>query len=61
MYKKFNPKKYGMMVYPFCYGYGRIRSSGNVRVCENCAGFGFIRGEVEGFDQEGKPIAPVGQ
>ena len=57
MDKKFNPKKYGMMVCPLCNGYGHIHSPRDVRVCQNCGGFGFIREEIESFDQEGKPIA----
>ena len=52
MDKKFNPKKYGMMVYPLCDGHGHIRSLGDFRVCQNCGGFGFIREEGKSFDQK---------
>ena len=42
MDKKFNPEKFGMMVCPVCDGYGRIGYPDDVKVCQNCGGFGFI-------------------
>jgi len=47
MDKKLNPEKYGMMVCPLCDGYGRIRFPDDVKVWQNCGGFGFIRKEGE--------------
>ena len=47
MERKFSPEKYGMMVCPVCDGYGRIHASHDVdvKVCQNCGGFGFIKKE----------------
>ncbi len=50
MGKKFNPKKYGMVACPACSEYGRIRSPDGVRICQNCGGFGFIKGEGRSSD-----------
>ena len=61
MDKEFNPKKYGMLVCPICDGCGRIQYAYDVRVCQHCGGFGFIREEVKRLDQEGKPIFAGGQ
>ena len=41
-----------MMVCPVCKGYGRIRSPDGVRVCQDCGGFGFIRGVGKSSDQK---------
>ncbi len=60
MDRKFNPRKYGMMTCPLCNGHGHIHYSADVRVCQNCGGFGFVRIEVETFDQKGNPIASGG-
>jgi len=61
MDRKFSPEKYGMMVCPVCNGYGRIWSPDEVRVCQNCGGFGFIREEAKNPDQRDKPIDSSGQ
>ena len=45
MAEEFDPEKCGMMVCPVCKGYGRIPYPDDVRVCQNCGGFGFIRKE----------------
>jgi len=45
MVKEFDPEKCGMMVCPVCKGYGRILYPDDVKVCQNCGGFGFIRKE----------------
>ena len=45
MDKKFNPEKFGMMICPLCDGYGRIRFPDDVKVCQNCGGFGLTRKE----------------
>lgn len=47
MDKKFMPEKYGMMACPICDGQGRIYSPDDVKVCQNCGGFRFIRKERE--------------
>ncbi len=57
MDKKFNPEKYGMVACVVCDGYGRIRSPGDVRVCQKCGGFGFIKKEGEAFDLKDTPIS----
>jgi hypothetical protein len=51
MDKKSSLPKYGMMVCSVCDGYGRIRSPDDVRVRQDCGGFGFIRKEEKTFDQ----------
>jgi hypothetical protein len=56
MEKKFNPEKYGMMVCSVCAGGGRIRNPDDVKICQNCGGFGFVRKEGRTSDQKGKPI-----
>jgi len=61
MDKKFNPEKFGMMICPLCDGYGRIRFPDDVKVCQNCGGFGFIREEGKSVDQKDKSIASGGQ
>jgi len=43
MEKIFDPEKYEMTICPAWDGYGLIRSSDDVKVCENCGGFGFIK------------------
>ena len=45
MGRKFSLRKYGMMVCSVCKGYGRILYPDDVKVCQNCGGFGFIRKE----------------
>jgi len=57
MDKKFGPEKYRMMVCPTCDGHGRTRYSNDVRVCQNCGGFGFIKKEGKSFDRRGKPVS----
>jgi DnaJ-class molecular chaperone len=61
MDRKFSPEKYGMMICPVCNGGGRIWSPDEVRVCQNCGGFGFIREEGKSSDQEDEPIDSGGQ
>jgi len=55
MDKKFNSEKFGMMICPLCDGYGRIRFPDDVKVCQNCGGFGLTRKE-DTFAQRGKPM-----
>jgi DnaJ-class molecular chaperone len=57
MNKKFNPEKYGMMVWPVCAGHGRIRNPDDVKVCQNCGGFGFIRKEGKTFGRKDRQIS----
>jgi DnaJ-class molecular chaperone len=53
MDKKFKPEKHRMMLCPVCDGYGRIRCYlDDVKVCQNCGGFGFIRGEGKTFNHK---------
>jgi len=46
MDKELNSEKYGMVVCPVCDGCGHIRSPGDVKVCQDCGAFGFIRKEA---------------
>ena len=61
MERKFSPEKYGMMVCPVCDGYGRIHSSHDVdvKVCQNCGGFGFIMKEGKRFDRKDTPVSII--
>jgi DnaJ-class molecular chaperone len=43
------PEKYGMMYCPDCDGQGRICSPDDVKVCQHCGGFGFVREERETY------------
>ena len=45
MDKKFSPEKIGMMFCSVCDGYGRIGYPDDVKVCQCCGAFGFIRRE----------------
>jgi len=45
-----------MTVCPICEGNGRTRYSDDVKVCQNCGGFGFIKKEAETLNQKDKPI-----
>ena len=58
MERKFSPEKYGMAVCPVCYGYARIHSPNDVdvKVYQNCGGFGFIRKEGKRFDRKDNPV-----
>ena len=49
MDKQFMPEKYGMTAWTICDGQGRIYSPDDVKVCQNCGGFGFIRKERETY------------
>ncbi len=60
MDKQFSPQKYGMAVCPVCNGDGRIRSLSEIRVCQNCGGFGLIKEEVNSFDQKPSRSLQVG-
>ena len=59
MQRKFHPEKYGVEVCLVCDGYGRIHSFNDVdvKVCQNCGGFGFIKKEGTNFDQKGNPVS----
>ena len=50
MDKTFDPEKYQMTICSVCDGYGLIRSSDDVKVCENCGGFAFIKKDGNSFD-----------
>jgi len=50
MDKASDPEEYHMTTCPVCDGYGLIRSSDNVEVCQNCGGFGFIKSGGKSFD-----------
>ena len=50
MNKTFDPEKYQMRIFSVCDGYGLIRSSDDVKVCENCGGFGFIKKDEKSSD-----------
>ena len=43
MEEKFTPEKYGMMFCPDCDGQGRICGPDDVKICQNCGGFGFVK------------------
>ena len=43
MDKTFDPGKYQMSICPICDGYGLIRSSDDVKVCENVEDLGLLR------------------
>jgi DnaJ-class molecular chaperone len=49
MEKKFAPEKYAMMACPVCNGQGWIFSPDDVKVCQNCGGFGFVRKESKTY------------
>ncbi len=50
--KKFDPKKYGMVLCPSCEGKGYIQN-GKRRPCPNCGGFGYITKEQAQEDLKG--------
>ncbi len=60
MDRKFNPKKFGMMACPLCDGCGHIHYPDDVRVCQNCGGFGFIREKIETLGEKGNPTESSG-
>ncbi|HYA94124.1 MAG TPA: hypothetical protein VEK32_21755 [Thermodesulfobacteriota bacterium] len=57
MDKKFDPEKYRMMVYSVCDRYGRVGYPDDIKVSQNCGGFGFIRKEEKSFDRKDKPVS----
>jgi DnaJ-class molecular chaperone len=56
MDKIFDPEKYQRVVCSVCDGHGRIGNPDDVKVCQNCEGFGFIRKEEKSFYQKDKTI-----
>jgi len=44
--KNFEPKKYGMVMCPYCNGHGYIQNPEH-QCCLKCGGFGFVKSEPE--------------